>query len=75
MHLLTPKGMNEKLSLTFHFLKRKEEEYRLLKDEITRMRHELNCLAKSGDQVQGFDGVDLACGSHAKVREPKPNNE
>lgn len=34
MHLLTPKGASEKIALTIHFLKRKEKEYELLKEEL-----------------------------------------
>ena len=41
MHLLTPKGVSEKLTLTMHFLKRKEKEYELLKEEIAQLRDEL----------------------------------
>ena len=41
MHLLTPKGASEKLTLTMHFLKCKEKEYELLKEEITLLRDEL----------------------------------
>ena len=32
-YLLTPKGFEEKLRLTYHFLKKKEMEYKLLKEE------------------------------------------
>jgi EPS-associated MarR family transcriptional regulator len=41
MHLLTPKGVSEKLALTMHFLKRKEKEYELLKEEIVHLHEEL----------------------------------
>jgi EPS-associated MarR family transcriptional regulator len=41
MHLLTPKGVSEKLVLTMHFLKRKEKEYELLKVEIAHLHNEL----------------------------------
>ncbi len=41
MHLLTPKGISEKLILTIHFLKRKEKEYELLKEEIAHLHEEL----------------------------------
>lgn len=41
MHLLTPKGASEKLSLTMHFLKRKEKEYEHLKEEIALLHDEL----------------------------------
>ena len=32
-YLLTPKGFEEKMRLTYHFLKMKEAEYKLLKEE------------------------------------------
>jgi hypothetical protein len=32
-YLLTPKGLEEKLRLTYHFLKKKESEYNILKEE------------------------------------------
>jgi EPS-associated MarR family transcriptional regulator len=41
VHLLTPKGIAEKLQLTAHFLQRKEREFEELRSEIERMRAEL----------------------------------
>ena len=41
MHLLTPKGIAQKLSLTAHFLQRKEREFEELRSEIARLRAEL----------------------------------
>jgi EPS-associated MarR family transcriptional regulator len=41
MHLLTPKGVSEKLALTMHFLRCKEKEYDLLKKEITHLHNEV----------------------------------
>jgi EPS-associated MarR family transcriptional regulator len=41
MHLLTPKGVSEKLALTMHFLKRKKKECELLKEEIALLHDEL----------------------------------
>ena len=41
MHLLTPKGISEKLIHTIHFLKHKEKEYELLKEEIAHLHEEL----------------------------------
>lgn len=32
-YMLTPKGFEEKIRLTYHFLKKKETEYKLLKEE------------------------------------------
>ena len=37
-YILTQKGMEEKVSLTFHFLKAKEREYRELKEEYEKYR-------------------------------------
>ena len=41
MHLLTPQGIAQKLSLTAHFLRRKEVEYDQLQAEIRALREEL----------------------------------
>lgn len=41
MHLLTPKGIAQKLQLTAHFLQRKEREFEELRSEIARLRVEL----------------------------------
>ena len=41
MHLLTPKGASEKVALTMHFLRCKEKEYELLKEEIALLHDEL----------------------------------
>ncbi len=41
MHLLTPKGIAQKLQLTTHFLQRKEREFEELKSEIAHLRAEL----------------------------------
>ncbi len=42
MHLLTPKGIHQKLSLTIHFLERKQAEFEHLKKEIALMQAELS---------------------------------
>ncbi len=42
MHLLTPKGIAQKLQLTAHFLQRKEREFEDLKGEIERLRAQLS---------------------------------
>ena len=42
MHLLTPKGIAKKLSLTAHFLQRKEREFEELRSEIASLRAQLN---------------------------------
>ncbi|WP_108507826.1 MarR family EPS-associated transcriptional regulator [Polynucleobacter acidiphobus] len=41
MHLLTPKGIAQKLQMTAHFLQRKEREFEELRIEIARLRAEL----------------------------------
>jgi EPS-associated MarR family transcriptional regulator len=41
MHLLTPQGMAEKLSLTLHFLARKQKEFEELEQEIVQLQQEL----------------------------------
>ncbi len=41
MHLLTPRGVAQKLLLTIHFLQRKEREFEELRGEIDRLRAEL----------------------------------
>ena len=41
MHLLTPKGIAQKMQLTAHFLQRKEREFEELRCEIERLRAEL----------------------------------
>jgi EPS-associated MarR family transcriptional regulator len=40
-HLLTPKGISQKLSLTIHFLERKQAEYEQLKLEIASLQAEI----------------------------------
>jgi hypothetical protein len=40
MYLLTPRGIEEKASLTLEFLRIKTREYEMLRTEIARMRRE-----------------------------------
>ncbi len=40
-YILTPKGMEEKARLTYHFLKRKMEEYERLQREIEELKKEV----------------------------------
>ena len=40
IYLLTPKGIEEKTRLTFAFLKIKLEEYKILKDEISKLKQD-----------------------------------
>ena len=39
-YILTPKGIEEKTRLTFAFLKIKLEEYKILKDEISKLKQD-----------------------------------
>jgi EPS-associated MarR family transcriptional regulator len=41
IHILTPAGIREKLSLTLHFLNRKQEEYEQLRKEIIQLQAEI----------------------------------
>lgn len=42
IYVLTPQGLNEKISLTSRFLKRKMQEYDALKVEIAALKGEVN---------------------------------
>ena len=46
LYLLTPRGIDEKASLTVRFLQAKLREYEALKDEIEQIRHESQRLAR-----------------------------
>jgi len=46
LYLLTPRGIDEKASLTFRFLQAKLREYEALKVEIEQIRHESQRLAR-----------------------------
>jgi EPS-associated MarR family transcriptional regulator len=52
MHLLTPKGVSQKLSLTIHFLERKQEEFEHLKNEIVLLKAEIYQQKPQLDQVK-----------------------
>ncbi len=41
-YLLTPRGIEEKARLTYHFLQRKQEEYRELRREIEQLEREVD---------------------------------
>ena len=47
-YILTTKGIREKLSLTYYFLKRKEAEYNLIKNEWNVLVGQ-----KQGEKVEG----------------------
>ena len=44
LYLLTPKGIEMKASLTYSFLKIKIEEYQILKEEITKLKEDVEKL-------------------------------
>jgi len=52
-YLLTPAGLEEKARVTLAFLRRKEREYETIKDEISRLRVEVQSLdaAREGDDL------------------------
>lgn len=47
LYKLTPKGIEEKSTLTLRFLKRKREEYELLKQEIEQLQREAELVRES----------------------------
>ncbi len=46
LYLLTPRGIEEKAKITYHFLKRKTEEYERLEKEIQDLQKEVDLLEK-----------------------------
>jgi EPS-associated MarR family transcriptional regulator len=46
MYLLTPRGIEEKASLTVEFLRIKMREYNILRDEIEQMRRDIDVARK-----------------------------
>lgn len=42
IYLLTPKGMHEKISLTYEFLRLKRDEHKALKEELQALERELH---------------------------------
>jgi len=57
MHLLTPKGISQKLSLTIHFLERKQAEFENLKKEITLLQAELGQQKPQLDRLRDSKNV------------------
>jgi EPS-associated MarR family transcriptional regulator len=55
LHVLTPKGLRQKLSLTIYFLERKQAEYEHLKKEIALLQAEI-----SNQTPQAVQGSDFA---------------
>jgi EPS-associated MarR family transcriptional regulator len=41
VYILTPKGIEKKTRLTYSYLKRKIKEYEILKDEIRKLKHDV----------------------------------
>jgi EPS-associated MarR family transcriptional regulator len=66
MYLLTPRGIEEKASLTLRFLQMKTREYEALRKEIRQMRREVQGTGTAGRQVPGKDSDD--CPDGAPVR-------
>lgn len=59
-YLLTPQGLAEKTALTSSFLKRKMQEYQLLKEEIEALSREINRMDKKSEPsfnllAEGFE--------------------
>jgi len=44
-YVLTPRGLEEKMKVTYEFLRRKVDEYDLLREEIERLRSEVQELS------------------------------
>ncbi len=53
LYYLTPKGMEEKVRLTYHFLRRKTEEYERLQREIEALRKDLKEMEETPSQGTG----------------------
>ena len=53
LYLLTPRGIEEKAKITYHFLRRKTEEYERLEKEIQDLQKEVDLLDKSVSEGQG----------------------
>lgn len=50
-YILTKKGLDEKINLTFHFLKAKEKEYKRLKDEYEKHMEKIKAKEKVKNAV------------------------
>ena len=50
LYLLPPRGIEEKAKITYHFLRRKTEEYERLEKEIQDLQKEVELLAKSATE-------------------------
>lgn len=61
MYLLTPRGIEEKASLTLRFLQTKTKEYEALRREIQQMRREVKGVEGTVDQKQAGKGRNGRC--------------
>lgn len=52
IYLLTPSGISTKMELTKAFLRHKEVEYEVVREEIARLRQELDSISTSGEAGQ-----------------------
>ncbi len=68
MHLLTPKGISQKLSLTNHFLERKQAEFECLKKEIVLLQAELD------QQKPKLDRMKVSIGASHQSETMNPEN-
>jgi EPS-associated MarR family transcriptional regulator len=59
MHLLTPKGISQKWSLTSHFLERKQAEFEHLKKEIVHLQAEIRQQKSQLDDLKDFSIAQL----------------
>ncbi|MFC1644113.1 MarR family EPS-associated transcriptional regulator [Candidatus Omnitrophota bacterium] len=51
LYIITPEGVKEKSWITREFLKRKVEEYNTLKEEITRLKEEIDTAGKTRERI------------------------
>ncbi len=66
-YLLTPQGLAEKTALTGAFLKRKMQEYELIKKEIAALSREMHCTEiKSSPSVNLLDSSEQWLASKAR---------
>jgi EPS-associated MarR family transcriptional regulator len=68
MHLLTSRGLSQKLSLTIHFLERKQAEFEHLKKEIASLQAEL------GQQKAQFERAKDSIGVSHQSETINPEN-
>ena len=60
MHLLTPKGIRQKLSLTIHFLECKQAEFELLRLEIASLKAEVGKQQLLQDDLENSPSTSLS---------------